>query len=114
MFNKLQRGPIPYTLLNYTRQYPQPNEDILKNEQLRKYDFMLLPGYMIKFAILYHQLPTYDHWMWSHYPDGEEWKHRFDHLLSSSYKNQDSNSVSLEQVIQVISRSQHDDEKKPG
>lgn len=37
-------------------------------------EFLFLPGQILKWTMLYDQLPPQDSWVWEWYPDGERWK----------------------------------------
>jgi len=60
---------------------PMMNKTALNNRADRVRDFLLIPGYMVRYSSLYQQLPTRQHWIWTHFPDGDLWKQQFDSLL---------------------------------
>ena len=92
---QLQQGPVPPTLLKYTKQYPDPNRTILNDPIARKFDFALLPGFMVKFASVYGVLPPLDHWIWNHYPDGGYWRDRFALLCRKS-------NVTVDDILGIL------------
>lgn len=42
---------------------------------MRLREFRFLPGQILKWSMLYGQVPPDDSWFWDWYPDGELWKH---------------------------------------
>jgi len=40
----------------------------------RDRDYYLLPGQILKWMHIYGRAPSNSSWIWSHYPDGKEWK----------------------------------------
>jgi len=87
--------------------HPFPDVEYLISSKLRHKDFLLLPGYMVKYAILYQSLPAPHHWIWDHYPDGDDWRERFRTLLMSNQ------SVSLAEVTAIIESAQWIEKKPP-
>jgi hypothetical protein len=97
---QLQRGQDRY-LPNWLVLHDHIRLKTKKNcSERRIRDFVLLPGYMIRYAILYRMLPTYNHWIWSHYPNGDYWRTQFAAVLNN--KNGTVVVVSADQVSQVV------------
>jgi len=57
--------------LHYQKELKQP---IIKDDQARKREYFLLPGYLHKWIHLYRQLPSQQSWVWKWFPDGVFWK----------------------------------------
>jgi hypothetical protein len=70
-FSMGPRTPIhgPYFQLNTTIK-----KQVLRDEVIRKREFFLLPGNILKWYTLYNEVPPPTSWVWKWYPDGAYWQ----------------------------------------
>lgn len=71
-FDTFPRHPI---IANWS--HAQSNillQDIMMHDALRKFEYSLLPGQLLKWYELYGKFPPESSWVWSWYPDGQFWK----------------------------------------
>jgi hypothetical protein len=77
-----QRRNRPLTEFNFSMVPRHPanihNKRIRTQENIRMREYFLLPGNIFKWLTLYHTVPPPASWVWSWFPDGEEWKTSFE------------------------------------
>jgi hypothetical protein len=73
-----QRRNRPVTHFNFFMVPRHPanihNKRMRTQEKIRMREYFLLPGNIFKWLTLYRNVPPPTLWVWSGFPDGEEWK----------------------------------------
>ena len=54
--------------------YPDQRNQTLSDANQRMHDYFLLPGHLTRWFTLYGQGPPSDSWVWSWFPDGDQWR----------------------------------------
>jgi hypothetical protein len=57
----------------FDRSLPRYRPELLDSESTRMRDYNLLGGMILRWRLMYGQLPSISSWMWSYYPDGDIW-----------------------------------------
>ena len=85
------RAPRVQLTKNHWKIRPMMNKMMLLHDsQRRRRDINLLPGLLVRYAILFHQWPQPQSWVWDHFPDGNQWKEA---LLQNNMENKTQASV---------------------
>jgi hypothetical protein len=60
---------------SFVKEYqPDKQNDLEGYKRGRMREFYFLAGYLLKWYVLYQELPAKDHWAWTWFPDSEKWK----------------------------------------
>ena len=77
--------------------YGSRGPTVLHNETMRKQDYFLLPGQVLRWYQLYGTVPPFSSWVWQWFPDGPYWQDQVKkHSSSSQLIDQDLRPIVLD------------------